>query len=552
MSLVSKGILVVALLAGLALLLLNLPDPGVETSNPASLQMVENPDIEPAFQHPIHRPPPQGQAKHDATDDPQSAPASLTLLATAPPVTREPYPGGDGPFSISGLVVDEAGRGVPGIEVLATWKNLFQVDEDPDASRSERERKALTDFEGFYEIQGLDDGEYRIGTQPDDRYEAARAVVRAGVETADLVLREWRPEAGVFGTVRGDDGELLDSVEVQAVGQADGVVYTNREGFYELALKVSRSKPAYTLQFVREGYRESRSVLEVQEMERPGQIRVDAELEPVREFVEVSGTVFNQKGSPVPGETVQLYSEAARQRYSAVSDRNGVIWFEEVETDSNYMLSVHPTDSYRDFLLRNLEITQAGEDLEVLLEPLVLGSLTGQMVDPNGQPVPEFSLWLRNPDAINQPALLVTGDQQGYFAVDQIEEGNLIFETRSSPQYSISGIHLTAGEEQVVRLVLDWGIHQVAGLVIDSTGQPITASELFVTSLRRDNGLRTHAIREAITDEAGYFLFTRVGPGYHTIRINVPGFGATIIDHDVGMDTPEVIIRLERTSLHEM
>jgi hypothetical protein len=146
----------------------------------------------------------------------------------------------------------------------------------------------------------------------------------------------------------------------------------------------------------------------------------------------------------------------------------------------------------------------------------------------------------------------VTGDQQGHFSVDEVEAGTLVFETRSSPLYRISGIHLSAGEKKDIRLVLDWGNNQVTGLVVDDTGRPVTASELFVTSFRRYSGVRAHAVRRAITDEAGYFLFTQVGPGYHTIRVDVPGFSTTILDHDVGMDTPEVIIHLERASSHGM
>jgi hypothetical protein len=139
----------------------------------------------------------------------------------------------------------------------------------------------------------------------------------------------------------------------------------------------------------------------------------------------------------------------------------------------------------------------------------------------------------------------VTGDQQGFFEVDEVEEGALIFETHSSPLYSISGIHLSAGEEKDIRLVLDWGNHQVAGLVLDDRGAPVTASELFVSSLRRDSGMRTHAVRRAITDEEGYFLFTQVGPGYHTIRVDVPGFDEMILDHDVRRDNRDVVIRLQ-------
>jgi len=343
----------------------------------------------------------------------------------------------------------------------------------------------------------------------------------------------------------GKNGEPLDGVDVRAIGQSDGAGFTDREGFYELALEVSKSKPAYTLQFVRDGYRKKRSVFELQEMENPGQIRVDTELEPVQELVEVSGTVLDKKGEPVRGEKVQLYSETARQRYTAVSDSIGEIWFEEVETSSDYSVSVHPKDSYRDFSILNVEITLAGADLEIVLEPLDRGKLTGQMVDPEGKPVPEFSLWLRNLDAINQPVLTVTSDQQGFFEVDEVEEGALILETHSSPLYSISGIHLSAGEEKDIRLVLDRGNHQVAGLVLDDRGEPVTASELFISSFRRDSGMRIHAVRRAITDAAGYFLFTQVGSGYHTIRVDVPGFSETILDHDVRRDNMDVVIRLE-------
>jgi protocatechuate 3,4-dioxygenase beta subunit len=549
-QLLNRSIAAIALVVVLVLLLTNLPGPAGETAVPVNFQAVESSDIVPGLQNSADRLPPGKQTVHELAVNPDTV--VNNHLQSAAPVTEEPVPEKGGLLSISGMVIDEAGIGVPGIEVLATLKNLFQLDEDPEASRNERERKALADSDGFYEIQGLDDGEYRIRTQADDFYEAAQAVVRAGVETADLVLRERRPEVDIFGTVRSDEGEPLDNVEVFAIGQSGEAAYTDAQGFYELALKVSNSKPAYTLRFVREGYREKRSVVEPQEMARPEQIRVDTELEPVRELVDVSGTVHNKKGKPVPGESVQLYSEAARQRYTATSDSYGEVWFEEVETSSDYSLAVHPTDSYRDFSIQGVEITLAGADLEIVLEPLALGSLTGQMVDPEGKPVPEFSLWLRNPDAINQAALLVTGDQQGHFSVDEVEAGTLVFETRSSPQYSISGVHLTAGEEKVVTLVLDWGHNQVAGLVVDVMGRPIAVSELYVTSLRRDNGLRAHAVRRAITDEAGFFLFTQVGPGYHTIRVDVPGFIATIIDHDVGMDTPEVIIRLERASSHGM
>ena len=484
-----------------------------------------------------------------------------------------PEPEPQGTFSVSGMVVG-------GIEVVSLLKHAFGEQQEADRADAAGERTVLTDIDGFYEIRGVADGEYRIQAGPTDRYEAASAVVRAGSETADLVLRTRRPEILVYGTVQ-SEGAPLDGVEVQVIGQSDRASPTDANGQYELELEVVGGKSAYTVRFAREGYRETRVPVDSLEAARQSEIRIDAELDPIRELVDVSGQVISRDGKPVPDQSVQLYSESARQRYTAVSQRDGSVFFEDVETSSDYMLTVYPKERWRDFTRNGIEIALGGADLEVVLEPLALGRLSGQMVDPEGRPVPEFSLWLRNPGAINRGASLVTGDQQGFFSVDKVEAGDLLLETRSSPLFSISGIRLSEREEKSVRLVLDWGSHHVFGLVMDDGGQPLPATELFVTSLRRENGLRAHAVRRAVTDETGFFLVNQVGAGYHTIRVAapgflpgpglgsrllhilrpdiqrdpasaVPGFLSAVLDHEVGRDAPEVIIRLQRASAHGM
>jgi 5-hydroxyisourate hydrolase-like protein (transthyretin family) len=496
-----------------------------------------------------------GEAPPDAhpPGDPGLEAGSADTVFAPNPIDAAPEPESEpqGPFSVSGMVVDEAGIGVGGIEIVSRLKHAFDTDEASGGAESADVRTVLTDIDGFYEIRGVADGEYRIQAEPTDRYEAASAVVRAGSETADLVLRARRPEILVFGTVR-SEGAPLDGVEVQVVGQPVEAAPTDSNGRYELELEVVGGKRAYTLRFVREGYRESRMPVDSLESARQSEIRVDAEMEPVRELVDVSGAVLSRDGKPVPDQSVQIYSESARQRYTAVSRQDGKFWLEDVEASSDYLLTVYPEEKWRDYKRYGVEIALGGADLEVVLEPLALGRLSGQMVDSEGQPVPRFSLWLRNPGAVNRGASLVTGDQQGFFSVDEVEAGDLLLETRSSPLFSISGIRLTEREEKSVRLVLDWGSHQVSGLVMDEGGLPLPATELFVTSLRRDNGLRAHAVRRAVTDESGFFLVNQVGAGYHTIRVAAPGFLTAVLDHEVGKDAPEVIIRLQRASAHGM
>lgn len=503
--------------------------------------------------------------REDRADDPEAGagePSAQPGEASSLPPARAAAPPGRalpprdaadlsaGPHAISGMVMDESGRGVFGVPVVAYAKNLFGKD---GASAPDRTAPsmALTDVDGFYEIDGIADGEYRLRAEPDDGYETAEAIVRAGADGADLILRERRPGLEVFGTVRGD-GEPLPGVEVVAVGQPTEAVLTGEDGNFEMALQITAGKPGYTLRFLREGYRENRAILTADDLAAPGPIRVDADLEAAQAIVEVGGSVRDPEGKPVAGETVQLYSESARQRYTAVSGRRGEIRFPEVETSDDYMVSVRPADVYRDYVALDVDIGVAGAELDIVLEPRAYGRLVGQMVNPEGLPVPSFSLWLRNPKALNQPPRLVTGDPRGFFEIDRVEAGSLVFETRGSPHVSISGIRLAPGETRDVLLVLDWGNHQVAGLVMDNMGRPVSASELFVTSVRKDGGLRAHVVRRAVTDETGFFVVGQVGSGYHTIRVDSPGFQSTVIDHEVGRDSPDVIIRLERAYAHGM
>jgi hypothetical protein len=539
-------IAVAAGLAGLYLYFGEYGDQAVGSAHgPASMAPADAAIVQPAQlvggEAPPATPPP---ADFDPSRE-SNAGQQRTDAARAEPA-GEPEP--QGPFSISGMVVDEAGMGAGGIEVVSRLKHAFGEQEAADDA--DGERAVLTDIDGFYEIRGVADGEYVVQTEPTDRYETARAMVRAGSETADLVLRERRPEVLVFGTAL-SEGVPLDGVEVAVIGQSDGAA-TDSQGNYELKLEVAGDKRGHTLRFAREGYREVRATVDGPKTARRGEIRVDAEMEPVRELVDVSGTVVSRDGEPIPDQSVQLYSESARQRHTAVTRTDGRFWLEDVETSSDYLLAVYPEEHWRDFKKHGVEITLGGVDLEVVLEPRALGRLSGRMVDPDGQPVPLFSLWLRNRSALNSDPLLVTGDQQGVFRAGEVEAGELVFETRSSPLYSISGIRLADGEEKQVTLVLDQGAHQVSGLVMDDGGRPVAARELFFTSVRSDNGLRAHAVRRAVTDQTGFFLVDQVGSGYHTIRIDAPGYRSAVLDHVVGMDAPEVIIRLERESAHGM
>ena len=116
------------------------------------------------------------------------------------------------PLSISGRVLDPAGAPVPGIEVSAGPYGSREGFEAP-AAELESARKGRSEEDGSYEIRGLVEGEYVVSTAATKRHPSVTAIVRAGVDAADLVLVAQR-ELRVRGTVTSPRGDPLAGVRV--------------------------------------------------------------------------------------------------------------------------------------------------------------------------------------------------------------------------------------------------------------------------------------------------------------------------------------------------
>ncbi|MCK4840939.1 MAG: carboxypeptidase regulatory-like domain-containing protein [Methylococcales bacterium] len=466
------------------------------------------------------------------------------IIQTKPTDTDTIPPESQDGWSISGMVLDESGKPIADIELITLWKNFSLVDGGMDIPASERKWQAVTGFDGYYQIQDLEEGEYQIRSEANALYQAASIVVRTGIESADLILRKKQPDIHIYGTIQ-SEGEPLTKVRVVPTGQSKNAVFSDEEGHYNLVVDISSRLKLYTLRISHQDYQEQSFEFQVAEMLKKGEIQLNLELKPIAEQAEVTGNLRSSNSSSVSEEKVQLYSETTKRRYLAVSDQNGAFWFPEVEPAPDYFLSVNPASYYQDYLQKDVQITSSGLDVDVVLKPLKLGTLTGQMVDPNGKPVSGFSLWLRNNEASSFPALNVTSDSRGHFNVNEIPEGKLVFDTRSSPLFSITGFHQSAEETTNAQLVLDWGDHVVPGRIVNNHGKPIPAAEISLTWFHRDGEVRSYSTRKAVTNSDGYFMFSKVSSGMHTLRIDIPNYRYTQRDHVVGETDSEIIIRLE-------
>jgi hypothetical protein len=446
--------------------------------------------------------------------------------------------------SLSGWVFDRGGAPVPNLTVTASPRHLLRS-VGGSFSPGSSQHSTRTDGAGAFLFPAVLEGEYLVSTPETESYQAASATLRAGVDSAVVVVEEKSGRlVRVYGSVESARGGFLEGVRVEPVGQADRTTYTDRLGEYRLHLPV-RADRTQPIRFLKNGFRESR--VNITPDGSVEELMLDARLEQVEKLARVTGVVTGDDGSYVYLAGVQLYSARLGRSYRASSDRSGRFAFAEVEVGDDYRFWAHPQARYRDYVQEGLVITSAGIDLPIVLETSGEVRLSGQMVDPDGRPVPAFGLWLTTAQGGMGP-LLVTGDSQGRFVVDAVPEGEIVFQTRSFPELTVSGIEISAGAAKSVRVPLDLGAHSVGGHVVDAEGAPVAGAFIFLYSSRIENAVQSRSRRESLVDSNGYFLFTQLGSGPHTLTAQAAGFRGTTVEHRVGMDEPTMVLQLQRVS----
>jgi hypothetical protein len=445
-------------------------------------------------------------------------------------------------LAISGRVLNQRGEPVPGIELVAL--QLFPKAPRDGALQVRTKPRAWSGEDGTYAMRGLAEGDYEVRSTATDRYASASVSVRAGVESADLVLVE-RQGVGVYGTVTSSGRQPLAGVRVAPLGQLSRATETDAEGRYDLYLDLDSSRQTtLQLQFSLSGYRSAEHRLRARELEASGATRLDVALEPIGETIDVVGTMRTDAGRPVEGETVHLHSPSLLTQYRAVSDAEGRFLISDVQVGTDYRVFMRPQGRYRDYVRAPVALTPDSAELDLVLEPLDSGRLAGRMVDVDGRPVPGFRLWLWNRDA-QRRSREVVGDDRGYFELEEVPAGRLSFRTRALPDLQVGWIELAPGEHRDVVLVLDWGEHWMEGRVVDERREPVSGAQLLLSWSSRAGGLDSTSMRQTVSDAEGFFRFNQLGPGPHLLEVRAAGFAPARESHDVGR---EIELRLQRSA----
>jgi hypothetical protein len=451
-------------------------------------------------------------------------------------------------LAISGRVLDEAGEAVAWVELQINPVSLINAED----AATVLPQPELSDLSGFFTFSDLPPGDYRIRAAPSDDYAPAQIAVRAGDRSADLVVSR-RVDVLVYGAITSTAGGPLAGVAVTPTLSPRHPTYSDQWGRYELVVPATVRGRHQTLRFHHEHHHE-----ELQPLGRQAPVydpawdlvpdlQLDVSMVPIEVLAELHGRLTDRDGAPVIGENVQLYSPLLKRRYGTVSDHDGAFVIANVAVTDDYFVRVRPQGPYRDYERKGFEVAADGRPLNVVLSPLDFGRVLGQMVDVDGNPVPDFTLWLRSQSAVRE-TVQVTGDGEGHFFVEDVPSGRLLFQTESFPSFSINGPILPPGGEEEVSLVLDRGDNGVLGRVVDSYGQSVSTPDVFLYWSHNRDGLLSQSTRRAAADASGYFQFAEIGPGRHTLSVTAPGFQTTRLTVNVGDLTNDVLIRLQEVS----
>jgi len=442
---------------------------------------------------------------------------------------------------ISGRVLSADGLGISGVTVLASPVRLYAGNRDTaDAADVPPRYRTVTDPGGFYSFTGLADGDYMVQTKAYGPYPAARISARAGVRYANLVLVQ-RERLVLHGRVLSSEGGALEGVTVLPIVLGMPSVLTDRDGNYALPMELQADVSSVTLRFQRPGFLEE--YLSVAPLSGAGadEPRKDVVMQPVEYWTAVIGSLTSSNGSPLSGKTVTLRPVAEQRIYRATTDAEGKFQFPAVEAPSTYQLTVSAGPDHKDYR-QQVRITAAEAELSVIVEPYQFGEVSGTLVNLDGSPIPDFNMVLRNTASATANVEL-SSDADGNFTVPA-PAGELVIASQSAPSIVVRGVYLDPGDELHVPLIVDWGEHEIRGMVVDPYGNPVPASRIVLRWTHQTDGISSRTTRRTAADAQGNFHFSELGPGPHQLEIDAPGFRTASLRHDVSSQGYDLTVRL--------
>jgi protocatechuate 3,4-dioxygenase beta subunit len=442
------------------------------------------------------------------------------------------------PGSISGQVLTPEGIGLERVAIVATGTKSANP---AQANAKELRFRTVTDALGEYRLDNLPAGEYKVRSSARGEFRAARISVRTGSEYADL-LAARHAQTQISGQVLGESGEPLEGVTVLPVVLGQPSILTDANGRFELTLALKPGVRKFDLRFQRPGYVELNREVAAADAASIESAALDVVLKSVESWTSLAGSVSDTTGQPLAGLNIELRLKNARQSTRATTDTEGQFRFPMVEAPAAAYLTVSGSSRHAD-TRESIRLTTDMQQLDIVLEPFEFGTVTGQLVNQEGAPIPDFELVFRHSKS-TQPNAVVRSDRLGNFLIPAAPAGKFVLASQSDPALLVQGATLKPGAELRLPVVLDWGQHALQGRIVDAQGQPVAASRISLSWSADQNGIKARATRRTSADSQGLFTFNNLGPGPHSLQVTAAGFHPVEVEHDIRRQGYQLTVRL--------
>lgn len=456
-----------------------------------------------------------------------SSPASDSQDVTSNDTPENEFPDNVSDVEISGHIVDTAGNVIKG---LALNLQLTQASEDEKSRFGKTTLKTTTNEKGGYRFANLVRGSYRVCTVESRGYKVVCQNPRAPHSSADFTLRGTL-NGRIYGVVKNEQGTPLSGVSVSATPGQRTRAETDAKGRYSLAMAVSESVN-YQAYFSKKDFQSERLVVKGADVLAGKKINPKMKKTQLGGF-DVSGTVYDQSGSPVSGQVVTLFSSRVKSKraLSASTDSNGEFTIKYVQAANDYRLTVSTRRGYSfdSMPYKKIEIYEGMTPLQLTVKSGGKGSFRATVVQQTGAPLSGEMFTLYSGSSYAGRSSSDSGGQIVFEDVPVPEGGSkLRITSTSSPRYSFSGFSLAMGEHlSGLELKVDRGDYDLLVTVVDEKKQPLQGARAVLSWSERKDGITSQTTRsrgKTSIAGSGEISFSELGGGRHRLQVSLSGY----------------------------
>lgn len=465
--------------------------------------------------------------------------------------------------TIRGRVLHADGSAADGIQVFAYRRSADPVKPE-EVITNHTPAWAITNQFGEFEIHQLGHTEYRLSTRAVQGRPAVHVILSANTDTAELRLSDSL-SFSVSGSVTDATGQPLPHVEITAAGSLPSKSVTDADGRYRLDIELDESKiegrtNRSCLVFARRpGYLPRQSELEIPSANHESEtlLALDFTLESHDQGAALRGVLLDQEGNSISGQKIAISSAEWGLTFDIVSDENGE-FSQHALPFGDYRVDIHPATAFADFNEsltlsndrdgdRSFDPTGAGDRREFTLEELPVRSISGRVVDPRGNPIPEFGFVASSSSAVRNRRS-VQSDTRGDFEFSAIKAGELRIETLGPYRLTITGVQLPGDDTPNSRLdlVADRGTSKLQGTVLDQYGRAIHGARVILTWKHVGKSGTSQSKRHTQSDEQGSFHLDSLARAAYTLTVTAAGHRASKQNLDLTGRRPDAVVHLWR------